>query len=68
MALLGHFFCRFFSNPQVKKQDNISRKDETENLINILIYVDIIHMKQEKEGKDVRKFNKIHGTGNFTIT
>ena len=28
----------------------ISRKDETENLINILIYVDIIHKKLEKEG------------------
>ncbi|HBC98753.1 MAG TPA: hypothetical protein DC053_04160 [Lachnoclostridium sp.] len=59
---------RIYPNPQVKIQDNISRKDETDNLINILIYVDIIHKKQEKEGKDVRKFNKIHGTGNFTIT
>ena len=68
MALPGHFFLQIYPNPQVKRQDNISRKDETENLINILIYVDIIHMKQEKEGKDVRKFNKIHRTGNFTIT
>lgn len=57
-----------FSEFQVKKEDNISRKDENENLINILIYVDIIHKKQKKEGKDARKFNKIHGPGNFTIT
>ncbi|GEM_PF-1601258 len=61
-------FLWIFPNPQVKKQDNISIKDESENLINILIYVDIIHKKQEKEGRDVSKFNKIHGTGNFTIT
>lgn len=62
------FFLQIFPNPQGKKQDNISIKDESENLINILIYVDIIHKKQEKEGKDVSRFNKIHGTGNFTIT